>query len=351
MIRTAGSQSDGGVTKAYNSTNAFIFPIGTASDYTPATIQLTAAPASWGSVTVKPVAQFEPFVTSSNSLNYYWKVTSTGISGIPAGSVSHTYRYVDADLAGRGTEASYVPGVYNPYAWTYINDPAKVVDASNDILFTGVSSLTGDFTAGEINAFQPVTVFYSCATGNWNALTTWSNTSNAGPANATVLPAPGNAVVIGDGGTNNHTVTIPAAFNNITIGGLQINDKSVLDITTTTGHNFGAIPDTKISGTGRLKISASASPAQFPGGDFGNFLSAGGGTVEYYNTGAVDFTLPAKTTYNNLILSPANGRVITMPDLNIDDLRRFFDKWNGNRSSPAQFCFSQDPGGKWEYQR
>ncbi len=86
MIRTSGNQSDGGVTKDFNSTNPFVFPIGTAGDYTPATIQFTQIPATWGNVTVKPVAEDHPFITSANSLNYYWKVISNGFSGIPAGS-------------------------------------------------------------------------------------------------------------------------------------------------------------------------------------------------------------------------------------------------------------------------
>jgi hypothetical protein len=318
MIRVAGNMSDGGVSKAYNSNSAFVFPIGTGADYTPATIQFTSSPSTWGSVNIKPVSQFNPFVTSTNSLNYYWKVTQSGFSGIPANSVSHTYHYIDADLVGRGTEGNYIPGVYNPYAWVYINDISQVVDASNDIRFTGVSYVNGDFTAGEINAFQPVTVYYSCVpSGNWNNLATWSTTSNAGPANATVLPGPSNPVVIGNG-TLNQTVTIPAGFNNVVVGGLQINTGSTLDITTTTGHNFGAIPDSKVSGTGLLRISSGAATATFPGGDFGNFLTAGGGTVEYYSTGVQDFTLPAnKTFYNNLVLSPTNGRYIAMPDINL----------------------------------
>ncbi|MFO7658808.1 MAG: hypothetical protein R6W78_17240, partial [Bacteroidales bacterium] len=274
MIRTAGNMSDGGVTKEYNSTTAFVFPVGTGSDYTPASIQFTSAPGLWGSLNVKPVAQFSPFVTSANSLDYYWKVTQTGFSSIAANSVIHNYRYVDSDIRGGGAiEASYIPGVYNPYSWVYINDIAQVVDATNEIRFNNVSYIDGDYTAGILAAFQPVTVFYSCANGDWDNLSTWSNTSNAGPADATVFPGAGNPVVIGDGLANNHIVNVTA--NNKIIGGLQINAGSTLDITTTIGHNFGAIPDSKVTGTGLLRISSAAATAAFPGGDFGNFLASG----------------------------------------------------------------------------
>ncbi|MBN2487337.1 MAG: hypothetical protein JXB34_15285 [Bacteroidales bacterium] len=319
MIRTSGNVSDGGVTKTYNSTTSFTFPVGTANDYTPATIQFNAAPTAWGGLNVKPVAQFNPFVTSANSLNYYWKVTQQGFAGIT--SVSHNYRYVDSDLTGRGNEANYIPGVYNPYSWVYINDISQVIDGSNEIRFTNVAYAEGDFTAGEINAFQPVTVYYSCTSGDWDQLSTWSTVSNAGPANATALPGANNPVVIGDGAANNHFVTVPAGFNNILTGGLQVNSGSILDITITTGHNFGVIPDSKVTGTGTLRISSGAATATFPGGDFGNFLASGGGTVVYYTTGAQDFVVPAtKVFYNNLTIAPGAGRYISMPNIDLQVL-------------------------------
>jgi hypothetical protein len=319
MIRTAGNMSDGGVSKEFGSTSPFLFPLGTASDYTPATIQFSSAPSTWGTVNIKPVARYQNYVTSSNSLDYYWKVTSTGFSGLPANSISHTYRYVDSDI--RGTEANYIPGVYRPYSWTYINDIAQVVDANNEIRFWNISNVDGDYTAGELSAFGTVKVFYSRQNGNWEDVNTWSSVSVGGPVDG-ALPGASNPVVIGNGSTLNHTVTIAA--NNKTTGGLEIRTGSVLDIGTTTGHNFGALPDSKILGTGKIRISSSVATATFPAGDFGNFLSSGGGTVEYYTTGTTNFTLPTtKTSYNNLIISPASAQTITFPNISLriyDDL-------------------------------
>jgi hypothetical protein len=312
MIRTAGNMSDGGVSKEFSSTSPFLYPFGTGTDYTPARIQLSSAPASWGTVNIKPVSRYQNFVTSSNSLDYYWKVTSEGFSGVPANSVSHTYWYVDADL--RGTEANYIPGVYRPYSWTYINDIAQVVDASNEVRFWNISNVDGDYTAGELSAFGTVKVFYSRQNGDWSDPNTWSSVAVGGPVDGS-LPGASNPVVIGDGSINNHTVTV--SVNNITVGGLEIRSGSVLDLTTTTGHNFGALPDSKVLGTGTLRISSSAATAVFPSGDFGNFLSAGGGTVIYYTTGATAFTLPSGITYyNNLTLAPGNAN-ITMPNTDI----------------------------------
>jgi len=317
MIRTAGNMSDGGVTKEFNSTLPFLYPVGTGNDYTPARIQFSVAPTSWGSVNIKPVNRYQPFVTSSNSLDYYWKVTSEGFNGISTNSVSQTFWYVDADI--RGTEANYIPGVYRPYSWSYINDISQVVDANNEIRFWNISQIDGDYTAGEISAFGTVKVYYSRQNGNWNDPNTWSSVAVGGPVDGG-LPGPSNPVVIGDGNTINHTVTITT--NNVTVGGLEIRGGSILDLGTTTGHNFGALPESKVVGNGTIRISSALSTAQFPAGDFGNFLSAGGGTIEYYTTGTTAFTLPTGVTYyNNLILSPGNAN-ITMPNI---DLRIYND--------------------------
>jgi hypothetical protein len=91
MIRLSGNQSDGGVTRAFSGLTTFLYPIGTASDYTPATIQFTSAPAQWGSVTIRPVTQRHPLATGTNALSYYWTVNGNGFSGIQPGSVSITF--------------------------------------------------------------------------------------------------------------------------------------------------------------------------------------------------------------------------------------------------------------------
>ncbi len=323
MIRLAGNASNGGLTRAYNSTAGLLFPVGTDTDYTPATIQFSAAPSQWGAVTIRPVKQVHPLVTSSNALTYYWVVTSSGFSGIQAGSVSHAYQYATSDIVG--TEASYIPAAYRPDSWNPINDISQVVDATNTILFSAINHVEGDYTAGEFFAFQNIKVFFSRQSGSWDDPDTWSSEGIGGPVDGTI-PGSGNPVVIGNG-TLNHTVTVPTDLNNITVGGLRISLGSTLDLQSTTGHNFGTIPDTRVSGTGNLRISSSGETAVFPGGDFGNFLSKGGGTVEYYSTadmGSVTFTLPTSyisggininiSGYNNLVTSPSDGKNIVLPN-------------------------------------
>ena len=140
------------------------------------------------------------------------------------------------------------------------------------------------------------------------------------------LPGINDAVVIGDGLSNNHIVTI--STNGKTSGTLQITMGSILDLKTTNGHNFVVLPDLRVKGTGTLRLASGI----FPSGDFGFFLGPEGGTIEYYTeTAPTDigaaFTLPTTylsgstvinmTSYCNLTISPATGKNITLPNTDL----------------------------------
>jgi hypothetical protein len=114
MIRTSGSVSATGVTKHYNATGNFTFPIGTGTNYTPAQLNVTASDGP-GTITVAPVDARHPLATgSNNALLYYWRVTRTGL-GNP--TVSHTYQYPET-ITEEGDLTSYQGGYYVPTAWT-----------------------------------------------------------------------------------------------------------------------------------------------------------------------------------------------------------------------------------------
>lgn len=325
MITTTGQQSDGGLTKTFNTTGSFLYPVGAGTAYHPGTISLNQAPATWGDVTVKPVASPHPLgIQGFEIMTYYWKVTSNLITGIQPGSVSNTFKYVAADVGAQIN--SYVTGVFNPYFWTR-GAEAQVDKINRNILFPGIDILDGDYTAGTPVALGGITVFYSHRSGDWDTPGTWSNVSNE-PASPDALTVPGSddAAVIGDGLSNNHVVTISA--NGKSTGTLQITSGSVLDLKTTTGHNFVVLPDLRVKGTGTLRLASGT----FPSGDFGFFLGPDGGTVEYYtetapsNIGAA-FTVPSSyisnsttidlTNYCNLVLSPATGKNITLPNIDL----------------------------------
>ncbi|MCX6279172.1 MAG: hypothetical protein NT004_13910 [Bacteroidetes bacterium] len=314
FILTSGAPSDGGLRRIYVDTTTYIFPVGSGSNYTPVTIHLKKKPATFGSVTVKPVPLQHPFVTNSTCLQNYWKVEQAGFTNIQANSISLLFNY-----GSLPDNPLYVPGKYNPAFWTYVNDVALVDETANLISFPSENSFTGDYTAGISAAFGSVTAFYSRSNGEWSAPSTWSNVDYGG-ATAATAPGANNPVFIGNASGYNHTVAV--STGSVFCGSLSIKSGSTLDIGSTTGHNFGTVLPGSL---GKLRISSTGATAVFPAGDFGNFLGASGGTVEYY-TGSVDFLLPlisalptirAITNYCNVALSPATGFTITMPNVDL----------------------------------
>ncbi|MEI7662216.1 MAG: hypothetical protein WCK34_08460, partial [Bacteroidota bacterium] len=228
FITTSGAPSDGGVRRTFTDTTAFLFPVGSNSNYTPVTVHLKKIPSAYGNITVKPVPQQHPFVTNPASLPYYWKVEESGFAGIVAGSVKLVFNY--GSLSGN---VAYIPGKYNPAAWVSINDITLVDETLHLITFPAENSFPGDYTTGIPASFGTVTAFYSRSSGAWGSTSTWSNAGYGGvPASA--VPGAGNPVFIGDGNIYNHTVT--AYAGNASSGSLSIKPGSVLDAGISTGN-------------------------------------------------------------------------------------------------------------------
>lgn len=331
MILTNGLASDGGVKKTYSSTNEFIFPFGfynaanTTYYYMPAYIQFSGVPTTYGSVTSRPVNDRHPLAQgTNNALRTYWKTTSSGFEGIPTSSVTLRYFY---DFAASNyfvpvpaDEANYIPAFYRVgTTWETLNDVNLVNQAINQITFNNQSSAQGEYTAGLSAAFTGIPILYSRQDGNWDVAETWSEVEVGGtPASST--PGPNTIVVIGNGSDINHNVTISAAGRSC--GALFIAFGSSLDLGTTQGHNFAAIPEETVTGGGTLRI---ASNNYFPQGDFGEFIGPNGGTVEYYSTGG-NITIPITSSvtgltlnqYRNLVINHTDGGIITLPNSNLN---------------------------------
>jgi hypothetical protein len=318
FIKTSGQSSDGGITKRYSAAAlTFTFPFGTNAtpDYTPATITLGGTnPTAFGTITVRPVFTESALTTATGvTLNYYWKTVSSGFTLHAATTVTHTYTYLDADIAA--TEAEYVAGRYNPstVSWTK-GTTGDVSTATNVITFNATNFgavIDGEYTAGDDNPsgpFNAIRVFYSLNGGafdyNNTAGTSWSLTSHTGIATA-LVPTVNDVVEIGDATYSNHTMVIDA--NGALAGVLKIATGCTLTVGTTTGHNFG-VYSTPPAGNGTIRIASATVPA----GDFVDFLGSSGGTYEFYGT---SYTLPTTATYKNLIINPDAGATITLPDV------------------------------------
>jgi len=135
--------------------------------------------------------------------------------------------------------------------------------------------------------------WYSYQSGNWND-TDW-RTWTTDPSGTTLInplrvqPGVADNVVI----LNGRIVTIPTGTTGRNVASVTIQEGAVLDITNTTGHNFGA----QLNGSGLLRLST----ASFPPFAAGTFVQPGGGTVEYYGLSG-GFTL-GQFTYNHLVLN------------------------------------------------
>lgn len=334
MLRTAGNASDGGLTKRYSaSVPSFTYPLGTNSDFTPTSLTFTGTPTSYGTVTMRPANSEQANVTAVNrSLIYHWRVTTSGVTIGPA-VVTQTFNYVASKVVvGPDVfESEYIAAKYRPSTNSWVKGTtAHVNTATKTLTFSSAvfgAVLDGDYTAGDdtpTDPFGAVVVYYSMRSGNWDdvnlATTPWSTVSNSGPAAGTI-PGPNSPVQIGNGGGIFHTITV--TNNNKSCGSIVIGNNSVLDLGTTIGHNFGIYTAGSIANAGTLKISSLNPVAEFPAGDFGIFLGAAGGTMEYYTTGAVDFSIPTISaapslsplvSYRNLTLRPAAGQFIEMPN-------------------------------------
>lgn len=152
------------------------------------------------------------------------------------------------------------------------------------------------------SAYGQVT-WYSYQSGNWaNGGTNW-RTWTQDPSGTTLInaahavPANTDHVVI----LNGRIVTIPTGEPAKTVASVTIQEGAVLDITNTTGHNFGA----NLNGSGLLRLSTDV----FPAFASGTFVAQGGGTVEYTNM--TGFTL-SQFTYNNLIINLNNNADVAL---------------------------------------
>ncbi len=309
MIRVSGNGIADGVTFTYpdDATSNFIFPIGATigSDYyLPAQIDLTAGGGAGATVNVILVGSQHPQVTDTESaLNLYWSVSQSGFDATQTADHDYTYGAVNGDLveivAPEVDDSNFRDAVNaGSPTFNWAENNGTVASQVISISDPGSDNISGDFTAGEDDAFNPVTVFYSLVTGDWNVTATWSNDecSEMSRSAAASTPTSSDPVVICDGNTVTITTATGLGASAIQIDGTllsQIDDISPLN---------------DISGSDSLVFNhTTATTPTF--GTFGSdFLTSG--TVEY--GGTLAYTLPTQATYNNLVLS--NAIELTLPN-------------------------------------
>jgi hypothetical protein len=291
MIQTNGLENASGIQKEYATFGgSFTFPIGT-DVYSPATINVTDADGTSGTVNVNPVNDRDVTAPAGTSLNYQWIVETSGFGSNL--DISHTYSYDDVDVAG--TETDYLDAYFDGMTWTEGNT-TNVDEGANTINLTTTGSISEyQFTAG--GGFVDPVVYYSVTSDDWNLATTWNTAADGSGSSG--IPATDNPVIIQSG----NIVTIPATTN-VSAAGTTIESSGELVIEEIEGDTY--IDIGTVDGTGTLKFSVDDQP-DVPTLD-NDFVSAGGGTVEYEFISTNDENLPStQTIYNNLIIDHQGG--------------------------------------------
>lgn len=286
MIITNGQEAALGIEKAYTGNTSFLFPMGTATKYTPANLELTNHGSSGdGMIRINPVASRNPLSPLGKALNYYWNVETTDFGAAP--EITHNYTYDESDVAG--TELSYVDAYYDGTDWqtgvdTNVDEGTNVISVSTNEALDQFA-----FTAGY--DFSPPIIYYSRSSGDWNVNTTWSTDPSGTPV-AGLPPASDNPVIIQSG----HTVTIPISTS-VSAANTTIENTAVLEIQEPDASNYAI---GTVGGSGTLRFSVGTTPS-LPILSNG-FVNAGGGTVEYeYSANAPLPTEPS--AYHHLIIS------------------------------------------------
>lgn len=332
FIRTNGVSSDLGVVRNWpTGTNTFTYPVGTRTNYTPATYTLNVS--TPGRLTVIAVNEQHPTASANGQyiLNYYWMVQRDNAL-VYGNNGTHTYQFPSGVVGGgSGTFMGAHLDAINLIGWTRPVGALNAAAADPRIL-TITDGLTIDasptvpanmpqpggeyhYTAGTTqtlpNPVQPVytrfadtngtsnpTTASNQATGsNWNLATNWTLSSTGYGTPLSNVPV-GRPVVILPGARMNMNTSGQRAFSTRIDGLLYAGSLG----TPTVGHNLGAI-----SGTGTLRTATNTLPA----GNYTQFVSAGGGTIEYI----APMTMNNRNTYNHVSVIGSGILTMTNTDL------------------------------------
>lgn len=230
MIIASGG---GNVIKMVNSTGGFTFPIGDNSgmvEYSPVGFNLSSASISAGAyVTANVVNARHPNMPPlvSTYIDRYWNIASSGLTSIVS---TITYNYVDADI--HGTESTLHAGIYRSGSW---NPGDPVIAASNTLIFSSTSSLTGALSAGPLVALnfgEVLTPSASCVNGSPVIKWVSSSENNTSSYQLLQLTETGKWEVLQNinaykGNTNKYSITLQSNNNHFGIRVLDNSGKAI----------------------------------------------------------------------------------------------------------------------------
>jgi CSLREA domain-containing protein len=152
VTRTSGSVI-GNLVKSYGATGSFTYPVGTATGFSPVTVNVTALGTNPSDLLVKAndgTVPAVPALVDATTLNRYWTVTETGNL-----TANVTFNYLQTDV--RGTEANYRTIVVSGTNANLLGNvppcpgagPVCVDTTANTIFVSGLTVFS-NWTAGEL---------------------------------------------------------------------------------------------------------------------------------------------------------------------------------------------------------
>ena len=253
----------------------YSFPVGEIGNYCPLSLVNIRTGAT------APVVQVIENATGA-STGDGTTITSVGPRNWYIKSISGNFTSSTIQLTQSGLIPTNVIGQSAGQSGNYVSMGGTNIGAS--VTSIQAATLFPVYFAIGISAIKAL---YSYQSGNWDSTTTWTTDPSGTLWQNARVPGTMDKVII----LNGRTISITSNDKNVTT--LTLNAGGILDIGTTTGHNFGTV-----AGQGNLRIDSNTLPA----GTYTSFVAPGGGTIEFYNLNNV--SLPtSQPTYNNLIIS------------------------------------------------
>lgn len=232
---------------------SYSFPIGDATNYTPATISF-ASVTTGGNLTANTTGSEHPnigtsYLDNTKSVNRYWTLTN---SGIVFTNYDATFNFVAGDIDGGSSTSAFSIGKYSSGTWSY---PTTGTLTGTSSQITGVTSFS-DFAIAERH------------TNDWTGAsnTVWNNAANWGGG----VPASGKNIVIPNGLTNYPVLDISPTVTNVTLGSgatVSINGQTLTINGAVSGS--GTVSG---SASSNLIINGTAGTIQFTSGGTNNYL-------------------------------------------------------------------------------
>jgi hypothetical protein len=302
MIESDGVISDVGIRKYFSIYSGpeitFTYPTGTGGKYTPAVFTYSNNDAV-GYIRVNNINSAHPGVIDPDRvLEYYWEVENSGVSGVTGNIELH---YNQGDVPATTDDANFW-AVRTIGGTSWSKGGTELVDENNNIItfnYTNESDLTGEYTAGEDDAFpDDIPQFTSNQDGIWSNSSIWTQTGGdpyvltGGPNGFIVTIREEDEVTLDQNFAFTYRINIEGRLNAINYG-----------------HNLGIL-----SGNGTLYLESGTMPA----GRYTDFLDcAGDGTLEYGGTGIYTIIADLYNSVPNLHFTGTGTRILPSKNLTI----------------------------------